>query len=373
MYSNPVRITTLVVIVAATGCGLVDLENEPAVETNSVSAAVTGVCGQTRTSIGPVLTTGEVAGVRTVNGLYVAWTGTTNQPASIVKLDSQYRVAARWTLGEAGPNLNGVFDFGTHVLAAYGQNSFGIVDMMQFTPDLSVWNYYATYAGNPARQPFLSNPTGTQRAYLWSFNNTLIASHMDEMGFASHGSMFDRTGTITQLAGDNGVQDSVRDSAVVWIEDLGGGTSRCTAGNIGYDTPTLPSLRKTRVVSNDCRRARIAAGPTDDIQLTVISTGSGAVQAVLRRSGGDIVRVLSTSGRAAKVRFDGSRFWVVWRDTGVNNLRIASIDPIGTVATYAPGPAVAGDEAFDLVRASGTTTALVALTPNSLDVVTLCR
>jgi hypothetical protein len=372
------RRISFVVVVAATGCGL-ELGDDPAVQVHSTSTALTGVCAQTRTAIGPVLATGELAATRTGTGLYAAWTGTVSKPASIVQLDAQFRVLARWDLGEGGPNLNGVVDLGTHVLAAYGQNSFGVVDMMQFTSDLSIWNYHATYAGSPARQPFLSNPTGTERAYLWSFGKTLIASSMDpSTGYAGGGSMFDLTSTITELSGDNGLlisgDDAVKDSAVTWVEDLGGGASRCLAGNIGFDTPGSPSLRATRVVSSDCRHARIAAGPKDDIQAAVTSTAGGVVKAHLRRGGADVVHVLSTSGGAAKVRFDGTRFWIAWRDSGVSNLRIASLDLIGNlVRSTTPGPQVAGDEAFDLVRTSSSTTTLVALAPDALEFVTLCR
>jgi hypothetical protein len=341
-------------------------------EISSESSAVTGLCGTTRTAIGPVLTTGELAVTRaSTGGLYAAWTGTQSQPAAIVKLDSQHRVLARYDLGIGGPNLSGVVDLGLNVLAAYGTSSFGIVDMMQFTSDLGIWNYQATYAGTVARSPFLSNPAGSVRAYISSHNNTLIASSQDtEYGYAGGGSMFDVAAPITQLAGDNGPNDSV----VVWIEEPGGGISRCSAGNIAYGTGGSTSLRATRLVSSDCRSARIAAGPIDDISLVVLTTASGAVRAHLRRGGADIVNVLSTSGRAPKVEFDGTRFWIAWRDTGAANLRIASIDPIGTLIRWSTsGPAVAGDHAFDLVRTSTTTTVLVALTPNALDFVTLCR
>jgi hypothetical protein len=197
---------------------------------------------------------------------------------------------------------------------------------------------------------------------------------MDESGYAGGGSTFAMPNPITELSGDNGVNTGVNESAVVWVEALAGGASRCTAGNIGFANPSLPSLRATRLVSGDCRHARIATGPTDAIQLTVHSTASGAVRATLRRSGTDIVHVLSASGRAGKVQFDGTRFWIVWRDTGVANLRIASIDPIGTlVVSPTPGPVVAGDDAFDLVRTSTTTTVLVALASDALQLVTLCR
>lgn len=355
---------------AAPGCGLLEQE-EPAVEIGTETSAITGLCGTKRTTIGPVLTTGELAAARSGTGLYAAWTGTTSQPGAIVKLDAQYNVLARYDMGAVGPNLTGVVDLGLNVLAAYGTSSFGIVDMMQFTSDLGIWNYQATYAGTPARNPFLSNPAGSVRAYISAHNKTLIASSQDtEYGYAGGGSLFDMPAPVTQLAGDNGNDDSV----MVWIEDMGGGATRCSAGNLAYGTGGATSLRSTRVVSNDCRNPRIAAGPTNDISLVVLTTASGAVEARLRRGGADIVNVLSTSGRAPRVRFDGTRFWIAWRDTGAANLRIATVDPIGTLIRWSTsGPAVAGDNAFDLVRTSTLTVALVALTPNSLDFVTLCR
>ena len=371
------RIIGLIVVVT-TACGQLELEDEPAVPINSESMAVTGQCAVAHTPIGSVLTTSELAATQTGNGLYVAWTGTTSQPGSIVKLDAQFSVVARSDLGLVDPNLNGVLDLGTQVLAAYGQNAFGIVDMYQFTSDLSIATYAATYAGNPARKPFLANPTGTSRAYLWSFKQTMIASYMDSTGYAAQGSIFDMTNTITELSGDNGLllsgAGAVNDSSVVWVEDLGGGASRCSAGNIAFDIPTLPSLRATRVVSSDCRHARIAAGPTNDTQVVVTSTASGAVEAHFHHGGADIVHVLSTSGRAAKVQFDGTRFWIVWRDNGVSNLRIATLDLNGTlVVSTTLGPQVVGDEAFDLVHTSSTTTVLLALTPKALESMTLCQ
>jgi hypothetical protein len=358
-------------VIAATGCGLLEQEQEPVVETSAETSAITGLCGQARTTIGPILTTGELVAIRSGTDLYAAWTGTVSQPARIVKLDSQFRVLATMDSGVSGPNLSGLVELEAHVLAAYGTNAFSVVDMQQFTSDLGIWNYQATYASRPARSPFLLSPTNGARGYLEAFGRTLGVGTMDSsLGLIGGASFFDMTGVITQLAGDNGP----RDSAAVWVEDLGGGVSRCSAGNIGFDNPFLPSLRATRVVSSDCRHARIAAGPIDDIQLVVLTTASGAVQAHLRRGGADIVNVLSTSGRAPKVRFDGTRFWIAWRNTGSSHLHIASIDPIGTLVRWSTsGPAVAGDEAFDLVRTSTTTTVLVAITPNALDFVTLCR
>jgi hypothetical protein len=363
-----VQITNFIIVIAVAGCVQLELGDEPAEQTNTVSSAV-GVCAQKRTTVGPILTTGELAVAKAASGgLVAAWTGNTSVTASIVKLNTLFGVTSRYDLGAYGPRINGTLDLGTDALAAYETTSFGVVDMWKFPTDLSFGNYFGDYAGNPARKPFLHNPAGTQRAYIWSFQKTLIASHQDETGYASHGSFFDMPNTIIELSGDNGSGDS----AVVWVEDVAG-VRRCSAANVGFDTPSLPSLRGTQVVSSDCRRPRIATGPTNDVKAVVHSTASGAVQVHLLRSGSNTVRTLSTSGSGAKVQFAGSRFWIVWRDTGVAALRIATMDPVGTVTHLStPGPSVAADNAFDLVRTSPSTGLLVAITPNALDFYTLC-
>jgi hypothetical protein len=365
-----VRFVRLAVVVAA-ACGRLGFEVDPLTETvNGEGLPVANlVCGDDRTMFPDLDATGELAVTATRDGFYAAWTGTTNQPASIVKLDPAFRVVVREVLGAFGPHLNGVLLLGSEVFAAYGNNQYAFVDMWKFTSDLSIRNYYATYAGLAARPPFLSNPTGTERAYLWSYNNNLVASHMDSMGYASQGSSFAMTSTITEVASDNGVGDS----AAVWVEDLGAGTSRCSAGNIRFDTPTLPSLTSIRVVSSDCRHARIAAGPAKDAWLVVSTTAAGALEARYSTAQGDIVRPLTASGRAPKVRFDGERFWIAWLDNASGELRVATLDLAGNVLTAAqPGPRVAGDEGFDLVR-SGDSVFLVVLGADALDVVTLCR
>jgi hypothetical protein len=368
-----VQFARLVVIVTAAGgavaCGRLGFDPEPQIEINGEGLPVANLmCAGDRTAMGDMDSAGQLAITATGDGFYAAWTGTTEQPASIVKLDAQFRVVVRQILGPFGPHLNGVLPLGGDVLAAYGNNDYAFVDMWKFSSDLSIQNYYATYAGLPARGPFLSNPAGTQRAYLWSYNNNLVASHMDSTGYAAQGSSFPMTGNIVEVAADNGVGDT----AAVWIEDLGGGTSRCTAGNIRFDTPTLPALVSTRPVSSDCRRARIAAGPSKDDWLVVSTTAAGALEARYSTARGDVLRTLSSSGRAPKVRFDGTQFWIAWLDNRTGALRVATLDLGGNVVTAAQaGPRVASDEGFDLVR-SGDSVYLVVLGTDALDLVTLC-
>ncbi|MGH2899342.1 MAG: hypothetical protein ACRDMZ_11755, partial [Solirubrobacteraceae bacterium] len=221
------------------------------------------VCESHRAVSGKLLATGQLAVATTPGGFYAAWTGTAELPATIVRLDAQLAETARQTLGPLGPDLNGVLDLGTDVLAAYGNNALEIVDMYKLSSDLSLTNYFATFAGLAGRGPFLANRSGTERAYLWSHSNTVIVNDMDETGLAGGGSTFDMTDAVGETSGDNGVDDS----AAVWVETPAGGASHCTAGNVRFDTPGVPSLRSTRQVSSDCRHARIAAGPTGDAWL----------------------------------------------------------------------------------------------------------
>lgn len=369
------RFARLVVIVAAAcsaaACGRIGFEPEPLIEINGEGLPVANLmCGGERTAFGDMHAAGQLAITATGDGFYAAWTGTTAQPASIVKLDARFGVVTRQVLGAFGPHLNGVLSLGGDVLAAYGNNDYAFVDMWKFSSDLSIQNYYATYAGLPARGPFLSNPAGTERAYLWSYNNNLVASHMDSStGYAAQGSSFPMTGNIVEVAADNGVGDT----AAVWVEDMGGGSSRCTAGNIRFDTPTLPALASTRLVSSDCRRARIAAGPSKDDWLVVSTTAAGALEARHSTARGDVLHTLSSSGRAPKVRFDGTQFWIAWLDNRNGALRVATIDLAGNVVTAGQaGPPTTSDEGFDLVR-SGDTVYLVVLGSDALDLVTLCH
>lgn len=100
MYSSPVNITNFIIVIAATGCVQLEIGDEPAVQTNTVSSAL-GVCTQARTTVGPILTTGELAVTKAVNGgLYAAWTGNTSVTASTVKLNAQFGVTARTELDD---------------------------------------------------------------------------------------------------------------------------------------------------------------------------------------------------------------------------------------------------------------------------------
>ena len=88
---------------------------------------------------------------------------------------------------------------------------------------------------------------------------------------------------------------------------------------------------------------------------------------------GDIVRMVSPSGRAPKVAFDGTQFWIAWIDNPAGELGIAAVDLDGNlVASAPPGRTAAGDEAFQLVR-SGSSVFLAVLGADGLDFVRLCR
>ena len=208
-----------------------------------------------------------------------------------------------------------------------------------------------------------------ERAYLWSYSTLMVANYMDETGFSGGGSSFDMMDAVNETSGDNGADDS----AVVWVETPAGGASRCSAANLRFDTPTVPSLQSTRLVSSDCRHARIAAGPSGDAWLVALTTSAGVLEARYSTPRGELVRMLSLIGRAPKVAFDGTQFWIAWIDNPAGGLGIAALDLAGNLVVSAqPALSVAGDEAFQLVR-SGSTVLLVVLGADALDFITLCR
>jgi hypothetical protein len=112
-----------------------------------------------------------------------------------------------------------------------------------------------------------------------------------------------------------------------------------------------------------------------DAIMTVWETSFGVVE--MRYHGGvvDVSAQLSPRGRAPKVRFDGTRFWVAWVDqpTTGDVLRIAAIQEDATFeAVDLPGFAVVGDEAFEFVR-STTNVDLALLDQRSLTFLRTCQ
>jgi hypothetical protein len=358
------------VAVGATGCGRIgfDAAGTGLFGDDDVVPVANLQCGIKRTAFGNFLASGELAVTASTGGFYAAWTGTAARQAGIVKLDAQLDVVARFDSNVSDANLTGLLDIGTDVLAAYADYG-SVVDLWKYSSDLTIVNYTATLVGLNARRPFVTNRRVTQRAYLSAFDADLSVGFMDENGNVGASKSFPVGGTIIDVAGDNGVTDA----AAVWVMRSSGGGLQCAMGSIRVDTAATLGLASSQLVSRDCAYARIATGFGDDMRLVVSTTAGGAVEARLFDAGGDVLRTISSSGRAPKVVFDGTRFWTAWIDNSTGELRIATVDVAGTVFGSAqPGPEVAGDEAFDLVRA-GSTVYLVVLSSDALDFVTLCR
>ena len=75
---------------------------------------------------------------------------------------------------------------------------------------------------------------------------------------------------------------------------------------------------------------------------------------------------------AEKLGYDGTRFWIAWLD-GKGELRLTSFEvATGKLVQYElPGWQPNGPEAFELVRRGGQT-ALVLLSPDGLEFLTIC-
>jgi hypothetical protein len=131
------------------------------------------------------------------------------------------------------------------------------------------------------------------------------------------------------------------------------------------------------VISNDCTSMRIVSGPepTDSVVSTWVDS-AGTVRASFvgasLPSGGTYFQSKVATGRAPKVTFDGTSYWIAWMDA--DGLRFARVEKNGVVSAPSPvvGVTPVGDEGFELVR-HGTDVDLVVLEKESMTFLTLCN
>jgi hypothetical protein len=127
-------------------------------------------------------------------------------------------------------------------------------------------------------------------------------------------------------------------------------------------------------MSDDCYNPRTASGPpAADSMIVVWQTKNHTVEARYVGAGGlDLKRDMSFHGRAPKVRFDGTEFWIACIDDLDGAIHLALFDQSANVTEVAlPGWTPVGDEAFQLVR-RGATVNLVILGTDTLSFLLTC-
>lgn len=126
-------------------------------------------------------------------------------------------------------------------------------------------------------------------------------------------------------------------------------------------------------IAPGCSQIRNTTGPLPADGMMVVWTDfNSAVQAHYAVSTGDVTATIGIPGSAPKVGYDGTRFWIAWLD-GSSELRLTSFEvATGKLVQYElPGWRASGPEGFELVT-RGNETALVLLSPDGLDLLTIC-
>jgi hypothetical protein len=219
------------------------------------------------------------------------------------------------------------------------------------------------------RDPFPSD-NGSMRVYVDTNGASLEMYNMLTDGSIALGSTYGTTGPITELAGTDGPGHA----HVVWTETIGA-AAQCSAADIRWQSPTVPAITGTALLSNDCHELRNDSGPLPPDGMMIVWTSTPhAVEGLYIVSSGNVPGEISSLGRAPRTRYDGTRQWVSWIDeTAGDELRFAIFDLTtgGLTTTRLPGWHPAGDEAYELVL-SGSDTIMAVLSTDSLSLLTLC-
>jgi hypothetical protein len=139
---------------------------------------------------------------------------------------------------------------------------------------------------------------------------------------------------------------------------------------MGSIAPMIPG---SLGIASGCSQIRNATGPLPaDGMMVVWVDINGAVQTFYAVSTGNLKATIGIHGSAPKLGYDGTRFWIAWLD-GNGELRLTSFEvATGVLVQYElPGWQPRGPEAFELVT-RGNETALVLLSTDSLDFLTIC-
>jgi hypothetical protein len=219
--------------------------------------------------------------------------------------------------------------------------------------------------------PFPSDVGQKDRAFVAAQSDRLEISLVSSDGTANldGASQFAASGPISEFACTDGPDHS----HCVWADQPPGGAAECIITDVDYRGSIAPVVGSHFSIAPGCSQIRNASGPpAADSMIVVWVDVNGAVQAHYAVSTGDVTATIGLHGSAPKVQFDGTRFWIAWLDGG-GELRLTSFElATGVLVQYElPGWQPSGPEAFELVT-RGNETALVLLSSNGLDFLTIC-
>lgn len=268
------------------------------------------------------------------------------------------------------PRLGGLTDLGAQLVLSTGDGVF----QTTWTLDRDL----TTASAGPRRDGFVmahgqypSDTSQAPRVFVTAMGSNVTAAYIAANGTinmastVSHGT----TGRVTDLA----CTDGPNHAHCTWVEALStiNGASQCTASDVTLRP--VPSIPGGPILSGDCYNVRTSSGPdAADSLIVVWTTSDRRVEARYVGSGGlDLAHSIAPAGSAPKVQFDGTVFWISWLD-GEDALQLASFDTRGAITYYSlAGWVPLGPEAFELVR-RGNETALVLLSRDGLELLTIC-
>lgn len=227
----------------------------------------------------------------------------------------------------------------------------------------------STVAGT---EPFMNDATGIPRTWMRGEAGGLRATFVDDAGVLKTDATFPTIAPVTALS----AAPINNHGHVTWSEDRGGGVSVCSQADIDFPNGTAPVFGASGTTATDCFDPRIDSGPapTDSIA-TVYRTSVGAVEIRYLGATVDSSQRLSDAGRAPKIRFDGTTFWVAWIDqlSLGGGLRVAKVAQDLTFSTVdLSGWNPVGDGAFELVRANDGRVYLGLLSADSVSLLRTC-
>jgi len=220
------------------------------------------------------------------------------------------------------------------------------------------------------RDPYPSDAGQKDRAFVTAHDDKLEVYLVGSDGNVPlAGSQFAANGPVSEVA----CTDGPNHSHCVWADQPAGSAAECVITDVNYMGSIAPVIGGHFSIAPGCSQIRNTTGPLSADGMMVVWTDiNGAVQAHYAVSSGDLTATIGIRGSAPRVRYDGTRFWIAWLDDR-GELRLTSFElATGVVVQYElPGWQPAGPEAFELVT-RGTETVLVLLSPDGLDLLTIC-
>ena len=362
------------IALAMIGCGRLSFEPAPTDGTDPIDAppVPAAICKVDRIPFDQTPSLADLAIAPTSEGYAAIWIDTTGaQPAHGLVLGPNHGILGSLALPDIMDTaLGGITDVGGKLVLA---SATGAVESVRILGrDLQTVTLQSTLMGHlMGHDPYPSDANQSRRAFLTGRDNTLEMSYVATDGLINLGQpgVFIVSGTVTDLACTDGPDHA----HCVWAEKLPspGGSSQCTITDIDFAL-NAPAVGSRIVVSSDCYELRNASGPVPaDSMIVVWTTQAHELKAHYAVSTGDRERLITQTGSAPKVRFDGTRFWIAWLDGG-GLLQLSSFDINGTTVNYSlAGWTPNGPEAFEVVN-RGNETGVMLVSPNGLDILTIC-